>query len=152
MKRTFVYIGLLLIATGVYADVERMLTLDDCRAFALQATSTQVNDELRAAADLNKQAALAAMFPKVTANAGYTWNSRHAVLLANQMDFSMGTATIGKDGSASWQWSEGSAMNQLSQQTAQLPDVGKKYWHSRTRQVRHLLMPISNSIMHSILI
>ncbi len=126
MKRTLVYVGLLLVAMEGYADVERMLTLDDCRAFALQATSTQVNDELRAAADLNKQAALAAMFPKITANAAYTWNSQHAVLLANQMDFSAGTAIIGKDGSASWQWNEGSAMNQLSQQTANLPDVGKK--------------------------
>ena len=123
MKRVLIYIGVLLLALPLNAQ---MLTLDDCRGFALKAASTQASDEARKAADYNRQAALAAMFPKITANAAYTWNSQHAVLLPNQMDFSFGTATVGKDGSASFQWSETSAMNQLAQQAQQMPGVSKQ--------------------------
>ena len=122
-KQITLYIGLLLATLPAMAQ---MLTLDDCRGYALKAASTQAGDELRRAAGYNRQAALAAMFPKITANAAYTWNSQHAVLLPNQMDFSFGTATVGKDGSASFQWSEGSAMNQLAQQAQQIPQVGKQ--------------------------
>lgn len=123
MKRSIIYIGLLMSVLPLQAEVVQMLTLEDCRGYALKASSEQANNELREAATLNRQAALAAMFPKVTANAAYTWNSQHAVLLPNQMDFTFGTATVGQDGSASFQWSEESAMNQLSQQTQSLPEV-----------------------------
>lgn len=123
MKRSIIYIGLLMSVLPLQAEVVQMLTLEDCRGYALKASSEQVNNELREAATLNRQAALAAMFPKITANAAYTWNSQHAVLLPNQMDFSFGTATVGQDGSASFQWSEESAMNQLTQQTQSLPEV-----------------------------
>ena len=122
-KQIISYIGLLLAVLPVEAQ---MLTLDDCRGYALKAVSTQAGDELRQAADYNRQAAMAAMFPKITANAAYMWNSQHAVLLPNQMDFSFGTATVGKDGSASFQWSEGSAINQLAQQAQQIPEVSKQ--------------------------
>lgn len=126
MKRTLLYIGFLLASLSLHAEVIQMLTLDDCRAYALKASSEQASNELRTAATLNRKAALAAMFPKINANAAYTWNSRHAVLLPNQMDFSFGTATVGKDGSTSFQWSEQSAMNQLTLQAQQLPDVGSQ--------------------------
>ena len=122
-KQIISYIGLLLAVLPVEAQ---MLTLDDCRGYALKAVSTQAGDELRQAADYNRQAAMAAMFPKITANAADTWNSQHAVLLPSQMDFSFGTATVGKDGSASFQWSEGSAINQLAQQAQQIPEVSKQ--------------------------
>ena len=79
-KQIISYIGLLLAVLPVEAQ---MLTLDDCRGYALKAVSTQAGDELRQAADYNRQAATAAMFPKITANAAYTWNSQHAVLQPN---------------------------------------------------------------------
>lgn len=100
------------------------LTLTDCRQMAIQnGASAKITAEAQAAADLNKQAALAAMFPKISANAAYTWNSKNATLLANQMDFGFGTATVGKDGSSSFEWSESSAMNQLAQKVYSDPTL-----------------------------
>lgn len=127
MKRT---IWVLCAAVGVWtaeAQVLPQLTLTDCRQMALQnGSSGKISAEAQAAADLNKQAALAAMFPKVSANAAYTWNSKNATLLANQMDFGFGTAIVGKDGSSSFEWSESSAINQLAQKTFTDPALYSK--------------------------
>lgn len=119
-----VLIVAILCTTMAQAQVLPELTLQDCRQMALQnGVSSKISAEAEAAADLNKQAALAAMFPKISANAAYTWNSKNATLLANQMDFGFGTATVGKDGSASFEWSESSAMNQLAQKTYPDPNL-----------------------------
>ncbi|MBQ4394151.1 MAG: hypothetical protein II825_02475, partial [Paludibacteraceae bacterium] len=51
-------------------------TLPQCRDLALsKGVSSQSQQELLLAAKYNRQAALAAMFPKITANASYMWNS-----------------------------------------------------------------------------
>ena len=111
-------------AAPLCAQVLPELTLDDCRHMAIQnSVSAQMSSEAHEAADLNRQAALASMFPKVSANAAYTWNSKNATLLPNRMDFGFGTATITNDGSSHWDWSESTSFNQLTQQTTTTPAV-----------------------------
>ena len=111
-------------AAPLCAQVLPELTLDDCRHMAIQnSVSAQMSSEAHEAADLNRQAALASMFPKVSANAAYTWNSKNATLLPNRMDFDFGTATITNDGSSHWDWSESTSFNQLTQQTTTTPAV-----------------------------
>ena len=90
-------------------------SLQQCREMALtKGASSQSQEEARLAAEYSRKAALAAMFPRVTANGGYMWNSRDAHLLANQSTFSFGTATVNADGSASFQWSEQSDLGKLA--------------------------------------
>ena len=111
-------------AVPLCAQVLPELTLEDCRQMAIQnSVSAQMSSEAHEAADLNRQAALASMFPKVSANAAYTWNSKNATLLPNRMDFGFGTATITNDGSSHWDWSESTSFNQLTQQTTTTPAV-----------------------------
>ena len=111
-------------AAPLCAQVLPELTLEDCRHMAIQnSVSAQMSSEAHEAADLNRQAALASMFPKVSANAAYTWNSKNATLLPNRMDFDFGTATITNDGSSHWDWSESTSFNQLTQQTTTTPAV-----------------------------
>ncbi len=83
-------------------------TLQQCRDMALtKGASAKSQEETRLAAEYNRKAALAAMFPRITANASYMWNSRKAHLLANSTDFSIGTATVNPDGTATWTWKSG---------------------------------------------
>ena len=124
MRRTILVLFAAIGVASAGAQVLPELTLTDCRQMAIQnGASAKISAEAQAAADLNKQAALAAMFPKISANAAYTWNSKNATLLANQMDFGFGTATVGKDGSSSFEWSESSAMNQLAQKVYSDPTL-----------------------------
>jgi len=124
MKRTILVLCAAMSAWVAGAQVLPELTLTDCRQMAIQnGASAKISAEAQAAADLNKQAALAAMFPKISANAAYTWNSKNATLLANQMDFGFGTAIVGKDGSSSFEWSESSSLNQLAQKTYNDPTL-----------------------------
>lgn len=88
--------------------------------------NSEMRQEALEAARLNQQAALAAMFPKLSANASYMWNSKSPVLLPSQMQFSFGTAHVGANGVGSFEWSETSMMNQLSQDTRMLPDVNER--------------------------
>lgn len=90
-------------------------TLQACRELALtSSTSSKSQEEIRLAAKYNRQAALAAMFPRVTANGSYMWNSRDAHLLANQTSFSFGTATVNADGTSSFEWSEESNLGKIA--------------------------------------
>lgn len=124
MKRTILVLCAAMSAWVAGAQVLPELTLTDCRQMAIQnGASAKISAEAQAAADLNKQAALAAMFPKISANAAYTWNSKNATLLANQMDFGFGTAIVGKDGSSSFEWSESSSLNQLAQKVYSDPTL-----------------------------
>ena len=83
-------------------------SLQQCRDLALTSgNSAKSQEETRLAAKYNREAALAAMFPRVTANASYMWNSVDAHLLANTTDFKYGTATVNPDGTASWAWKDG---------------------------------------------
>ena len=82
--------------------------LQQCRDLALTSSNAaKSQEETRLAAQYNRQAALAAMFPRVTANASYMWNSMDAHLLENTTDFTYGTATVNADGTTSWAWRDG---------------------------------------------
>ena len=122
---------LLLFAVSLYAEeaVIPTYSLQDCRQMAIEAShNSELRKEALEAAKLNQQAALAAMFPKLSANAAYMWNSKSPVLLPNEMQFSFGTARVGANGMGNFEWSETSWVNQLSQETRTLPDV-----HSRVQ-------------------
>lgn len=80
-------------------------TLQQCRDLALtNGMSARSQEETRLAAEYNRKAALAAMFPRITANAGYMWNSSKVHLLGNTATFEFGTATVNPDGTASFVW------------------------------------------------
>lgn len=89
-------------------------SLQQCRDMALtRGVSSQIQEEARLTAKFNRQAALAAMFPRVSANGGYMWNSRKPHFLANESSFSFGTASVAADGTPSFQWSSESSLMQL---------------------------------------
>ena len=95
-------------------------TLLQCRDLALTKSATaQSEEEARLAAKYNRQAALASMFPKISANGSYMWNSKKAHLLANTTDFTYGTATVNPDGTATWTWKSG-AQGTISDAAGQL--------------------------------
>ena len=105
----------------------RRLTLDQCRRMALDAShGSEMRAEALEAAKLNQQAALAAMFPKISANASYMWNSKSPVLLSNEMRFDFGTARVGADGVGAFEWSETSWMNRLNMETRTMPEVNAR--------------------------
>ncbi|MBQ9705688.1 MAG: TolC family protein [Paludibacteraceae bacterium] len=80
--------------------------LASCREMALsQGSANRSQQELQKAAELNRKAALAAMFPKVTANGAYMWNSEKIHLLANEHAFDFGTAGVNADGTNYFNWS-----------------------------------------------
>ena len=132
MIRTIQRIGLAVVAIvctlSLHAeDARPTYTLEQCRQMALDASlSSEIGREALAAARYNQQAALAAMFPKISANASYSWNSKSPVLLANEMQFSFGTARVGADGMGSFEWSESSLINRLDQDTRTLPEVNAR--------------------------
>ena len=102
-------------------------TLEQCREMAMSAShASEMRHEALEAARLNQQAALAAMFPKLSVNASYMWNSKSPVLLSNEMRFDFGTARVGADGTGSFEWSETSLINQLEQDTRTLPDMHER--------------------------
>ena len=106
---------LLLFAVSLYAEeaVVPTYSLQDCRQMAIEAShNSELRKEALEAAKLNQQAALAAMFPKLSANAAYMWNSKSPVLLPNEMQFSFGTARVGANGMGNFEWSETSWVNQ----------------------------------------
>lgn len=91
-------------------------TLLQCRDLALTAgSSARSQEESRLAAKYNRQAALAAMFPKINATGSYMWSSARPHLLANQSEFSFGTATVNPDGTSSFEWSSESALGKIEE-------------------------------------
>ena len=96
-----------------------LTNLPACREMALSAgSSAKAKQEAVLAAEYNRKAALAAMFPRISANAGYMWNSKDAHFVANQAAFSFGTATVAPDGTPSFTWSSTSALGDLQTQVA----------------------------------
>ena len=93
---------------------------------ALKATQSQASQELKAAAEDNRKAALAAMFPRVSANSAYSWTNAKMTLLPSEMDLGAGTAIISQDGSSQFFWDEGSAMGQLIQTSKDAPLVSNQ--------------------------
>ena len=118
---------LLLVAGSVRAEEARIVptyTLQQCRQMAQNAShNSEMRQESLEAARLHQQAALAAMFPKLSVNAAYMWNSKSPAILSNELQTSFGTARVGADGTGSFEWSENSLFNQLSQDTRTLPDA-----------------------------
>lgn len=81
-------------------------TLQQCRDLALTSgTSARSQEEAQLAAKYNRQAALAAMFPRITVNAAYLWNNADIHFLPNQMSLPFGTVTVNPDGTSSFVWS-----------------------------------------------
>jgi outer membrane protein TolC len=97
-----------------YAGDTVQYTLQQCRDLALTSgMSAKSQEETRLAAEYNRKAAFAAMFPRVTANGSYMWNNADVHLLSNSTEFSFGTATVNPDGTASFDWSGESAFGQI---------------------------------------
>lgn len=89
-------------------------TLQQCRDLALTSgASSKAQQETMLAAKYNRQAALASMFPRITANGSYMWNSRDAHMLANSTSLPFGTATVNTDGTASFEWSDASMLGKI---------------------------------------
>lgn len=91
-------------------------SLTQCREMALSnGASAKSQEELRLAAKYNRQAALAAMFPRITANASYMWNNANVHLLENSSTFKSGTATVNPDGTANFVWSDESVVGRIEE-------------------------------------
>lgn len=112
------YIFCLFVMTAQAGDT-LFTSLPACREMALTAgSSAKAKQEAVLAAEYNRKAALAAMFPRVSANAGYMWNSKDAHFVSNEAQFSFGTANVAADGSASFTWSDNSAIGTIQSQVA----------------------------------
>ena len=121
MKRLLWIVGITLLTLPLSS---RTLTLQECRDLALGAASSQSAEQLQLAAEANRKAAYAAMFPRVTANAAYTYSTMDMTLLPSEMNLGAGTAYVAQDGSSQFFWDEGSAMGQMVQQTRDMAVVG----------------------------
>lgn len=114
-RKSIVLMVLIAFSALVQAGDTLRYTLEECRQMALNNSATaRLQQEELLVAKYNRQAALAAMFPRVSANAGYMYNSRKPHLLADQMEFSQGTAHASSDGNPSFTWSDGSWFGQWS--------------------------------------
>lgn len=115
--KTIIIVGLLFFALGsAKAQDTLFCTLTQCRDMALtNGMTSKSQEELRLAAKYNRQAALAAMFPRVTANASYMWNNANVHLLENSSTFKSGTATVNPDGTATYTWSDESVVGKIEQ-------------------------------------
>lgn len=118
---------LLLLAGSVWAQEPTIVptyTLEQCRQMAMDAShNSEMRQETLEAARLHQQAALAAMFPKLSVNAAYMWNSKSPVILGNELQFDFGTARVGADGMGTFEWSESSLINRLSQDARTNPEA-----------------------------
>ena len=100
------------------------MNLQQCREMALSATQTQASQELKAAAEDNRKASVAAMFPRLSANSAYSWTNAKMTLLPSEMDLGAGTAILSQDGSSHFFWNEGSPVGQMVQYTKDMGVVG----------------------------
>ena len=118
-SRIILILALCTFVISAKANDTLLYTLQQCRELALsQSNSSKSQEETLLAAKYNRQAALAAMFPRITANASYTWNSRDAHLIANQMEFPFGTVTATEDGTPSFHWKTESTNLAKTQETS----------------------------------
>lgn len=114
-KSTIFAAALLCLTSMVSAQDTLRCSLADCRQMALELSqSGKAQEEMRKAAEYNRKAALAAMFPRVSANGGYRWNSKNAHLLGDQTDLGFGTVSTGN----AFSWNPNSLLGQLEQHTA----------------------------------
>ena len=113
IKKSVFFLIFCCVSLGVSAGDTLRYTLQHCRDLALQnSASARVQEESQLAAKYNRQAALAMMFPRVSANGGYMWNSRNIHLAADQHTFPFGTASVG-NGTTAFQWSDQSIVSEI---------------------------------------
>lgn len=115
--------------------------LEDCRKLALSYNaSSRSQEEMRQAAKYNRQAALAAMFPRVSANGGYMWTSSNMHLIGNELNLPFGSSTIAPDGTTSFAWKSG-AEGILPDAAGQvISDVHKYLYDATTVDLTHVLV------------
>lgn len=155
MNKRFIF-GVLITAVslGITAGDTIRYNLANCRAMALDnSASSRIQQESVLAAKYNRQAALAAMFPRVSANGGYMWNQRNIYLIGKEFAFPFGTTTVGQP----FAWSPNSTMQQLADLTKgtifeqpvtnvqnslgqAVSDAYKKAYDALTLDVHHLWM------------
>ena len=83
VKKTHLLIGILLLATT--ASAQQPLTIEKCRERALQNNRALKQAEMkREQTDAMEKVALMQMFPKVSANGGYTWMEKSVNLLSDE--------------------------------------------------------------------
>ena len=81
--------------TPAHASDTLQYTLQACRELALSSgTSSKSQEEAQLAAKYNRQAALAAMFPRISANGSYMWNSRKMHLISSETPYTFGDINI----------------------------------------------------------
>ena len=140
-KRIFLFLIACALTLSSYGADTLRYTLQDCREMALtKGTSAQTNEELRLAAEYNRKAALAAMFPHISANGGYMWNSKNPHLLANSSELSYGTATVNPDGTASWTWKDGATGTIPDAVGQTIADVYKTVYDKLTLDLTHVVV------------
>ena len=112
--------GIIVVAALSAQAADTLVTsLPACREMALSAgVSAKAKKEALLAAEYNRKAALAAMFPTISANAGYMWNSKNLHFVSNEAAFSFGTANVAADGTASFHFNTNSALGNLQSQVA----------------------------------
>lgn len=114
-KRSFLCVLIAAASLGLTAGDTVRYNLANCRALALEnSASARIQQESVLAAKYNRQAALAAMFPRLSANGGYMWNQRNIYLIGDEFSFPFGTATVGQP----FAWDPNSRMQQLVNMTA----------------------------------
>ena len=115
--------------------------LQYCREMALtRSSSSKSSEEARLAAEYNRKAALAAMFPRLSANGGYMWNSRKMHFFGNTLPLRLGTSTIADDGTASFVWNSG-AQGTLPDAAGQvIADVHKFIYDATTADLTHIVV------------
>ena len=124
----------------MYAGDTLPYNLQQCREMALsKGASAKSQEEARLAAKYNREAALAAMFPRLSANGGYMWNSKNAHLLANSSELSYGTARVNPDGTASWTWKDGATGTIPDAVGQTIADVYKTVYDKLTLDLKHVV-------------
>ena len=128
--------------TPIVASDTLLYTLQQCRELALtQSASAKSQEESRLAAKFNRQAALAAMFPRITANAAYMWNNGQVHLLPNTADLTVGTATVNADGTASFKWNEEIPSSTITDEAGQrIADGYKAVYDKFSPDLTHVLV------------
>lgn len=122
-KKILLLAAILANSFSLFATDTLRYTLEQCHEMALNnSASARLQSEAQLAAKYSRQAALAAMFPRVSANGGYMWNSRNAHLTGDEHTFNrLGTAKTDKDGNPTFEWASDSWLSQQAAQWAGTP-------------------------------
>lgn len=139
--RSLILCLVLMQATNLLCQDTVSYRLQDCRQLALSYNaSSRSQEEMREAAKYNRQAALAAMFPRVSANGGYMWMSNNLHMIGNELNLPFGRSTISTDGANSFIWNSG-AKGVIPDAAGQIiSDVHKYLYDATTVDMTHVLV------------